>query len=153
MAFGDPSATIKGINDFPADEIPPLWLTFVSFHNMVVLGMYFILVMAVAAYKLYRKTLWNSPWLLRLLVVSIPLPLAACQLGWIATEVGRQPWIVYKLMRTSEAASSTVSAPEILFSMLLFGFIYTVLGILYVYLFVRKVKHGPAPAGAQEVIA
>ena len=128
MAFGDPAAHIQGINDFPADEIPPLWLTFVSFHNMVVLGMFFILVMAVAAFKLYRETLWDSPKFLTLLLWSIPLPLAACQLGWIAAEVGRQPWIVYRLLRTSDAASITVSGGEILFSIILFGFIYLGLG-------------------------
>jgi len=153
LAFGDPAAPIKGINEFPADQTPPLWLTFVSFHNMVVLGIYFILVMAIAAYKLYRKTLWGSHGFLRLLVISIPLPLAACQLGWIAAEVGRQPWIVYKLLRTSEAASITVSAQEILFSIVLFGLIYLCLGVLYIFLFVRKVKHGPAPVGAKEVVA
>jgi cytochrome bd ubiquinol oxidase subunit I len=153
LAFGDPKAPIKGIGDFPANEVPPLWLTFVSFHNMVVLGMYFILVMAIAVYKLYRKKLWESVGLLRILMISIPLPLIACQLGWIAAEVGRQPWIVYKLLRTSDAASVTVSGQEILFSIVFFGFIYLCLGVLYVYLLSRKVKHGPSPAGPKEVIA
>ncbi len=153
LAFGDPAAPIKGINDFPPDQIPPLWLTFVSFHNMVVLGMYFILLTAIATFKLWRKTLWDSAAFLRLLLISMPLPLAACQLGWISAEVGRQPWIVYKLLRTSEAASVTVGTSELLFSLVLFAFIYLCLGVLYVYLFVRKVKQGPAPLGAKEVIA
>jgi cytochrome d ubiquinol oxidase subunit I len=83
----------------------------------------------------------------------MPLPLAACQLGWIAAEVGRQPWIVYKLMRTSEAASITVSAGEILFSIILFGIIYLLLGSLYVYLLVKKVKHGPEPLTGKESVA
>jgi cytochrome d ubiquinol oxidase subunit I len=153
LAFGDPAAPIKGISDFPADEVPPLWLTFVSFHNMVVLGVYFILVMAIATYKLWRNNLLDSPGFLRLLLFSIPLPLIACQLGWISAEVGRQPWIVYRLLRTSEAASITVGANEILFSLVLFGLIYLCLGVLYVYLFVRKVKQGPAPLAAKEVLA
>jgi len=153
MAFGDPNATIKGINEFPANEIPPLWLTFVSFHNMVVLGLWFILLMLLAAYALLRGTLWESPKLLKLMLWSIPLPLAACQLGWIAAEVGRQPWIVYRILRTSEAASITVSAGEILFSMILFGLIYLFLGSLYVYLLVKKVQHGPAPVYGKEVLA
>lgn len=153
LAFGDPKAPIKGINDFPPDEVPPLWLTFVSFHNMVVLGLFFIVVMALAAWKIWRGTLWTSPKLLKVLLWSIPLPLAACQLGWIAAEVGRQPWIVYKLLRTSEAASITVSAGEILFSIILFGVIYLLLGSLYVYLLVKKVKHGPAPLAGKEAVA
>ncbi len=152
MAFGDPHATIKGINEFPADEIPPLWLTFVSFHNMVVLGLFFILLTTIAAVKLWRGTLWDSPKTLKALLWSIPLPLAACQLGWITAEVGRQPWIVYKLLRTSEGASITVSAEEILFSIILFGVVYIFLGSLYVYLLVRKVKHGPPPMPGKEVL-
>ena len=146
MAFGDVNAHIKGLNEFPADAIPPLWLTFVSFHNMVVLGVYFILLMAVAAFHLYRGTLWDRPKLLKLMLWSMPLPLIACQLGWIAAEVGRQPWIVYGLLRTSQAASITVSAGEILFSIILFGLVYLALGALYIYLLARKVKQGPEPA-------
>jgi cytochrome bd ubiquinol oxidase subunit I len=152
MAFGDVNAHIKGINEFPAEDIPPLWLTFVSFHNMVVLGMYFILLMAVAAFHLYKGTLWESPKLLKLMLWSIPLPLIACQLGWIAAEVGRQPWIVYGLLRTSQAASITVSAGEILFSIVLFGLIYLALGALYIFLLARKVKHGPEPANGKQTI-
>jgi cytochrome d ubiquinol oxidase subunit I len=151
LAFGDPNAPIRGINEFPPDEVPPLWLTFVSFHNMVVLGLLFIALMALATFKLWRGTLWESRTLLRVMLWSIPLPLAACQLGWITAEVGRQPWIVYKLLRTSEAASITVSGGDILFSIILFGVIYLFLGSLYVYLLVRKIKHGPPPG--KEVLA
>ena len=148
MAFGDPNAPIRGINSFPPDDLPPLWLTFVSFHNMVVLGLYFIAVMALAAWKLRRGTLWTSRRLLWVLVASIPLPLAACQLGWIAAEVGRQPWIVYHLLRTSDATSQAVSGGEVLTSLLLFGAVYLALGSLYVYLLVRDVRHGPAAPAA-----
>jgi cytochrome d ubiquinol oxidase subunit I len=153
LAFGDVNAPIKGINEFPADGIPPLWLTFVSFHNMVILGMYFVLVTALGCWMLYRKTLWTRTRFLKILVWSIPLPLAACQLGWIAAEVGRQPWIVYGLLRTSDAVSLTVPAGEILFSIILFGLVYLILGALYVYLLVRKVQHGPEPLEPQEVLA
>ncbi len=151
LAFGDVHAKVQGINDFPKEEVPPLFLTFVSYHNMVLLGMYFILAMAIATFKLYKKTLWESKKFLKLLVWSIPLPLIACQLGWIAAEVGRQPWIVYKLMKTSDAVSITVGAGEILFSIILFGIIYIMLGSILVYLLVRKVKLGPDPIPAKEV--
>jgi cytochrome d ubiquinol oxidase subunit I len=152
LAFGDLNAPVKGINEFPPDTVPPLWLTFVSFHNMVILGMYFIAIMGLAAFSMWRGKLWTSPRLLKALLWSMPLPLAACQLGWIAAEVGRQPWIVYKLLRTSEGASITVSAGEILFSIVLFGLVYLFLGALYVYLFAKKVQHGPAPVHSREVI-
>jgi cytochrome bd ubiquinol oxidase subunit I len=152
MAFGDVNATIKGINEFPADEIPPLWMTFVSYHNMVALGMYFILVMLIAAYKIKKNTLWESTKFLKLLFWSIPLPVAACQFGWVAAEVGRQPWIVYKLMRTSAAASITVSAGEILFSIVLFGAIYVLLFVLFMYYLMKEINHGPAPVQLQEAL-
>jgi cytochrome bd ubiquinol oxidase subunit I len=146
MAFGDINAPIRGITDFPPDDRPPLWLTFVSFHNMVVLGMYFIAAMGFGVWQLRRGRLWEGRRFLKLLIISIPLPLAACELGWMAAEVGRQPWIVYHLLRTSDAASTSVPAGDVLFSMLLGGLLYLTLGALYVFLLVREIRHGPAGA-------
>ncbi|KAB2926313.1 MAG: cytochrome ubiquinol oxidase subunit I [Bacteroidetes bacterium] len=152
LAFGDVNATIKGINEFPADEVPPLWLTFVSYHNMVALGMYFILVMAVAVFLRWRGTLWNSPRFLKLLFWSIPLPVAACQFGWVAAEVGRQPWIVYKLMRTADAASVVVGAGEILFSIILFALIDVLLFTLLVHFIMKQLRRGPEPLHLKEAV-
>ena len=146
MAFGDLNAPIKGIDQFPADEIPPLAPTFISFHTMVGLGMLFILLSIIGVYLLYRGKLWDAGWFLKILPWAIPLPLLACQIGWFTAEVGRQPWIVYHLLKTRDAASITVSAGEILFSIILFSLVYIVLGCLYVYLLVRKIQHGPEPA-------
>ena len=150
MAFGDVNAPIKGINEFPQEDLPPLFLTFVSFHNMVVLGMYFILLMLWSAYSLYKKKIYENKRLLKFLLWSIPLPLIACQLGWMAAEVGRQPWIVYKLLRTADAVSVTVPAGNILFSIILFGVIYIALGSLYIFLLVREIKHGPVQIKVKE---
>ncbi|MCU7494145.1 MAG: cytochrome ubiquinol oxidase subunit I [Ignavibacteria bacterium] len=143
LAFGDVNASVKGLNDFPKDEIPPLELTFISFHTMVALGMFFILVLLWALYAIYRKTLWQNRPLLKILLWSIPLPVIACQVGWMAAEVGRQPWIVYRLLKTQMAASVTVGAGEILFSIILFGLIYLALLCLYIFLLVKEVKNGP----------
>jgi cytochrome d ubiquinol oxidase subunit I len=143
MAFGDIHAKITGINEFPPGDIPPLWMTFVSFHNMVVLGMYFIAVMGWGAIRLWRGRLFDSRRFLLLLVISIPLPLAACELGWMAAEVGRQPWAVYGLIRTADAYSSNLSSATVLSSLVLFTVIYLLLGTLYVYLLVGKIRHGP----------
>jgi cytochrome d ubiquinol oxidase subunit I len=145
LAFGDVNAEVKGVADFPAENIPPLWMTFVSFHNMVVLGMLFIAMMAWACIQIWRDKLWTSRRFLWCMVWAMPLPLAACQLGWITAEVGRQPWIVYGLMRTAEASSVTVSAGEILFSIILFSLIYLMLGSLYLYVLIKKMNHGPEP--------
>jgi len=146
MAFGDINAPIRGITDFPPENRPPLWLTFVSFHNMVVLGLYFIAAMAWGTWQLRRGRLYEGRRFLMLLIVSIPLPLAACQLGWMAAEVGRQPWIVYGLLRTSDAVSTSVPAGDVLFSLILFALLYVLLGCLYVYLLVREIRHGPPAA-------
>ena len=148
LAFGDLRAPVKGINEFPADQIPPLWPTFVSYHNMVLLGLYFIVLMLVGVIQLRRKKLWGNRRLLKFFIWSIPLPVAACQLGWITTEVGRQPWIVYHIMKTSDAISKTVGAGEILFSVILFSVIYLLLGSLYVFLFIQEMKHGPEPSSS-----
>jgi len=146
LAFGDLDATVKGINDFAPDQIPPLWPTFVSYHNMVLLGIYFIVIMGFAFIQLRRGRLWENRKLLKAFVWSMPLPIVACQLGWIAAEVGRQPWIVYHVMRTSDAVSKVVSGAEVAFSILLFGLVYILLGSLFVYFFVKEMKHGPEPA-------
>ena len=146
MAFGDPNAPVRGLNDFPPDRVAKgaeLWLSFVSFHNMVVLGGYFIGLTWLATFFLWRGTLHGQRWLLQAFKWSWPLPLAACSLGWMTAEVGRQPWIVYGLLRTQDAASKTVTAGEVLFSIVLFGAIYSLLGALWLYLLIQKVQHGP----------
>lgn len=150
LAFGDPHAHVPGLRDFPPDQVPrgaELWLSFVSFHNMVILGMFFVAATAFGLLLWRRGRLLETRWYLKLLAWSIPLPILACQFGWIAAEVGRQPWIVYKLLRTQDAVSPTVAAGEVLFSMILFTLIYLALGALWIYLLRRKILAGPAPAG------
>ncbi len=146
LVHGDANVPVKGFNEFTPGNLPPFVFTFVSFHTMVALGIFFILVMAMSFIQMCRSKLWENKWLLKIMLWSIPLPLAACQLGWITAEVGRQPWIVYGLLRTSEAYSASVTAEEIMFSIILFGLIYLLLGILYIYILVREVKHGPQSA-------
>ena len=158
MAFGDFAAPVKGLSDFPEDARPPIWLTFVSFHNMVALGLFFLGLMAVASWKLYTGAIYRSPRLLKTLVWSIPLPVLACQLGWVAAEVGRQPWIVYpgvqadgtpfEGLRTAVSHSPTVTAGEIGFSLGLFTLVYLSLGALWLFLMIRKAKLVPEPAQA-----
>nr|MBN2276178.1 cytochrome ubiquinol oxidase subunit I [candidate division Zixibacteria bacterium] len=153
MAFGDIDAHVQGIDEFPADEIPPLWLTFVSFHNMVILGLFFIGVTGLGVFFLYRKRLYDKKWYYKLLIVSLPLPVVACQFGWVAAEVGRQPWVVYRMLKTADAISLTVSAGEILFSIILFGLVYLMLFILYVFLLVREANHSLHGGAVKEVTA
>ena len=143
LLYGDVNTTVKGLNESALENHPPFFITYTSFHIMIALGTYFIVVMLAAFIQIRRNKLWENKWLLKVILWSIPLPLIACELGWITAEVGRQPWIVYGLLKTASAHSANVTASEILFSIILFGIIYLLLGILYVYLLAREVKHGP----------
>jgi len=155
MAFGDPDVEVRGLDAFPPEEVPKgaeLWLSFVSFHNMVILGGYFLGLSALGLLLLRRRKLFDARWFLRLFAATFWLPIAACQLGWITAEVGRQPWIVYKLLRTRDAISSVVSPGEILASIIMFGLVYLFLGILWVYLLSRKLGSAPViPVTGKEV--
>ena len=145
MLGHSPKQFVQGRNDFPKEDLPPVVVPFVSFHLMAGLGMFFIGASALGVFLLVKNKLWSSRWFLYILGFSIPLPVLACQLGWIATEVGRQPWIVYKLLRTADAASVAVTAPELLISLFLFTVVYGFLGMLYVLLLIREVQRGPQP--------
>lgn len=147
MAFGDTRAVVKGIDQFPPENLPPLWMSFVSFHNMVLLGLFFQAVMFLGLLLMWRKRLQGARWYWRLALVAAPLTLAASQFGWVAAEVGRQPWIVYGLLKTRDAVSITVGAGEILFSLVLLTLIYSGLLAIYLSVLAREVKKGPDGPG------
>lgn len=152
MAYGDADAYVHGIKDLRQQgyPTPPFAITFISFHLMVGLGTLFIALTALGVLLLATKRIDNSRLFLRLLIWSIPLPLAACQLGWIVAEVGRQPWVVYRLLRTADAFSQNVAAGEILISIVMFGTVYLMLGALYLLILVKKIKQGPQPLVVKE---
>lgn len=143
MAFGDINARVPGLDQIPENERPPLWLTFVSFHNMVILGGLFITLLAWAAWSWRGGALWTSRRFLLLLMIALPLPQFAIQFGWVTAEVGRQPWIVWQLLRTADAISTTVPAVQILISLILLATIELSLLGLYFYLMFKKAKAGP----------
>ena len=157
LAFGDPGAPVRGIDEFPEENHPPLWTTFVSFHNMVVLGLVFIGLLAWGCWRIWRGKIFEGRTYLRLLMLAVPLPLIATQFGWVAAEVGRQPWIVYGMLRTEDAWSPSLSGGEVLFSILLFGTIYLFLGTLWVRFMVHEAGHGlptaASPRGPREGVA
>jgi cytochrome d ubiquinol oxidase subunit I len=151
MAFGNVDAEVQGLIDLEEDgwPTPPMVPIFISFHAMVGLGMLFIGLTAWGIFLLIRGKLLQSRRYLRMLLWSIPLPLLACELGWIVAEVGRQPWVVYRILKTADAVSMNVHGGEVLFSIIMFGLIYLALGALYVFLLAKKVKHGPEPVDAE----
>jgi cytochrome d ubiquinol oxidase subunit I len=137
------SARVRGLNDFPRDQWPDnIPLLYYSYHIMVGLGTIFIAVSLAAAFLLFRGKLFVSRWMLWILMLSFPFPFIANTAGWMTAELGRQPWLVYGLMRTAEGFSHKVSAGNGLFTLLGFMGMYTVLSILYLFLVWHDVNHG-----------
>lgn len=145
VALGDPEGVYRGLKEWPKQERPPVAITFWSFRIMVGLGMLFALISVIAWLK--RKNPENSPGFLKLLIYCIPLPYIALTLGWTVTEVGRQPWIVYGMMKTSDAASA-VDATQVGLSLAAFVIIYSLLGIACFYLLIKNARKGPVPIPA-----
>ncbi len=144
MVHFDFNEPIKGLNDFQKDEIPgSVNAVFQFYHLMVALGMFFIALTLFGIFKWWKGTLFQTKWLLWVFVFAVFLPQLANQFGWFAAEMGRQPWVVYGLLRTSEAFSQTVTANQIVFSLVMFTLIYIILFLLFIYLLDKKIKAGP----------
>jgi cytochrome d ubiquinol oxidase subunit I len=142
MAYNDFSAEVKGLNDFAPEDRPPVLISFLSFRGMVGLGVLLIL-LAFIVWR-HRNTMPDTLWLNKWLPYTIPLPYLAIMAGWTLSEVGRQPWIVYGLLRTSEAASP-VPAYSVGLSLVAFFGIYTLLGLAAAYMMHKHVCAGPRP--------
>jgi cytochrome d ubiquinol oxidase subunit I len=140
------SAKVFGLDHFPSADWPGnIALLYFSYHIMVGLGTIFIAVFLVAAWKLFRGTLFDSKFMLWTLMLSLPFPFIANTAGWMTAEVGRQPWIIFGLMRTRAGVSPLVSSGSAWFTLLGFLGMYTILGILFLFLVYREIEHGPAP--------
>ncbi|MBJ6749293.1 cytochrome ubiquinol oxidase subunit I [Geomonas sp. Red421] len=143
LAFHDTNAQIRGITSFPKDERPPVLPVFLSFRLMVGLGTLFILLSAAGLFLSKNGLLEKYPLFLKLLVLCIPLPYIANQLGWIVSEVGRQPWIVYGIMKTSDAVSKSLEMSQVIGSLLGFTLLYGLLGFVDIYLLAKFARKGP----------
>jgi cytochrome bd ubiquinol oxidase subunit I len=141
LAFNDPSAPVLGLKDIPKEDRPPVALTFVSFRLMVGLGTALILLAGWGWLK--RERLLDNPGYLRLMVWAIPLPYLALQAGWAVAEVGRQPWIVYGLMRTKDAVSP-IALSQVATSLVAFVILYLVLAALDIFLLAKYARSNPA---------
>lgn len=134
---------VKGLNDYPREDWAPAGFVFQTYHLMVGIGMFLIALTALGMFFRVRNKLADKPWMLKIFIASVILPVLANQLGWISAEVGRQPWIVYHLLRTSEAVSKTVKAEEVLASIIMFLFIYVALFFTWLFVLNKEIKHGP----------
>ena len=143
------AAKVKGLDSFPEELWPDrIALLYYSYHVMVGLGTIFIAVMGLAAILLWTGKLYESRWMLWLLMISIPMPYIANTAGWITAELGRQPWLIYGLMRTAHGASPRVGAGNTWFTLIGFMGLYTVLAILFLFLVWREIEIGPEPQQA-----
>jgi cytochrome bd ubiquinol oxidase subunit I len=144
LIYGTTKAEVRGLDSIPRDQWPTaLPLLYYAYHIMAGLGTWFLLLMLVAAVFLWRKRLDKTHWLLWALLLSFPLPYIANTAGWMTAELGRQPWLIYGLMRTSEGYSNTVSAGNGLFTLIGFMGLYALLGLLFTVLVYREISHGP----------
>ena len=140
----DFDAPVTGLNAFPEDERPSqINAVFQFYHIMVAIGMTLIGLSLLGVFCWWRNCLFDKKWLMWVFVYAALLPQIANQVGWFAAEMGRQPWVVYGLLKTSKAFSQTVSANQILFSIILFFLVYALLFVLFVYLLNKKIQHGP----------
>ena len=142
---------VIGLNAFPEEDRPPaVNAVFQFYHLMVAIGMALIGMTLLACWFWWRGKLFDTKWLLWAFVWAVILPQLANQFGWFAAEMGRQPWVVYGLLRTSDALSKAVTANQVLFSLIMFAFIYTLLLALFLYTLTKKIMHGPYDEGEVE---
>lgn len=140
----DFTTPVPGLRAFPEENRPArVNFVFQTYHLMVSIGMALIGLTVLASLLLWRGRLFRQTWLLRLFVPAVLLPQIANQVGWYSAEVGRQPWVVYGILRTSDGLSKSVTADQVWFSLILFSWVYVLLFCLFVYLLHKKIKHGP----------
>ena len=139
----DTNTKVTGLNSFKEEDRPPVNIVFQAYHLMVAIGFALIAISLLGIFFWWRGILFKQKWLLWIFVFSVLLPQIANQIGWITAEVGRQPWIVYGLLKTSEGLSKAVEAGQVWFSLILFMLIYLGLFILFIYLLNEKIQHGP----------
>lgn len=147
MTHFDASKPVAGLDRIPRENWPPLQAPFQMYHLMIALGMFFIGITLFALWLNWRGKLFEQRWLMWIFVFAVVGPFIANEAGWLVAEIGRQPWIVYGLMKTSVAASPTVKSGEILFSLIMFSAVYTMLFLVFIYVLDRKIRNGPETIG------
>ncbi len=140
---GSTDFEVKGLDNFDENDIPPVNAVFQSYHIMIAIGGIFIVVSLLSIFLLWRKTLFKQRWLLKFYSLAVMLPVIANQAGWYSAERGRQPWLVYGLLRTEDGVSKSIVASEVLTSLILFGVIYLLLFFVWIYILNKEIHHGP----------
>jgi len=149
MVHGNTGTPVTGLDQFARSDRPPVALPFYTYHIMAGLGGYFLLLCLIGWIYYLRRKLFTTRWLLWVFVFSVIAPFVSNQAGWVAAEVGRQPWIVYNLLRTSDALSKAVEANQVFISIVLFTIIYLFLILVWFTVLNRKIKIGPEDEAAE----
>lgn len=151
LVHGSFNEPVKGLNAFKEDERPKqVNAIFQVYHLMIIIGTLLIILTLYACLQWKRKKLFDKKGLMIIFAWSVLLPQIANQAGWFTAEMGRQPWVVYGLLKTSDALSKTVKANQVVFSLVLFMVVYALLFALFLYLLNKKIQHGPADYGIEE---
>lgn len=143
LSFGDAAAEIKGLDQIPRKDWPNTAVVFQTYHMMIMMWGCMFVTVVLAFFFLWRGTLFTHKWMLRLLVISVFFPQIGNQVGWVSAEMGRYPWIVQGLLRISEGLSKSVTANQVLGSIIMFTILYFLLFLVFIYLLNEKFKHGP----------
>lgn len=143
LSFDDFNAEIRGLDQFPEKDWPNVRAVFSAYHLMLAMAACIAVTAFLGCWAWWRGTLYEKPWLHRLFAISVFFPQIANQAGWVAAEMGRYPWIVQNLLRISEGLSKSVTANQVLGSIIMFGIVYFFLFILFIYLLNEKFQHGP----------
>jgi cytochrome d ubiquinol oxidase subunit I len=154
LIYGTTAAEVRGLDQFPRDVWPTnVPLLYFAYHVMAGLGTVFLAIMVLAALLLWRGALFRTEWMLWALLLAFPFPFIANTAGWLTAEAGRQPWLVYGLLRTENGFSSNVSAANGLFTLLGFMGLYALLSIFYLFLLQRQIDIGPEAKPAEDAYA
>jgi cytochrome d ubiquinol oxidase subunit I len=149
LIYMNPEAEVQGLDAFKPEDRPPVLLPYLSYHVMIGLGFLFAVMALIGILLAAFRKLFSARWYHLILLCISPLPLLANEGGWIAAEVGRQPWAVYKVLRTADAASASVPAWQILFTIIMFSIIYALIFIIFLKILFSIIKKGPdSPQGA-----
>jgi cytochrome d ubiquinol oxidase subunit I len=151
LAYRDIHAEVQGLDHFPKEDRPNAGVLFYVYRIMILMWLLMIVLVIVGIILWKKDSLMSHPWVLRMMVLSVAFPQIANQTGWFSAENGRYPWIVYGLLRISEGVSQSVSANQIMSSIIMFGCLYTVLFFLFLYLLNEKIGHGPEE-GEEDVV-
>lgn len=143
LSFHDLDAEIIGLDQFPKKDWPNVGVVFHTYHVMIAMWILMLIFTVAAVVQWKRQTLFSNKWMLRGLVASVIFPQIGNQVGWMTAEMGRYPWIVYGHLRISEGLSKSVTAGQVLGSIIMFGIVYAMLFVLFIYLLNEKIKHGP----------